>query len=157
MNFLLRRITSCLPVAALMLFCVAAQAMNCIALAKPQFVFGLYEPMSNAPHDIEAQFLLYCQPAIKGETLTLRIGLAEAASSAGIRNLQGAQYGDLLQFGIYRDPARSLIVSEESGINVYESLLADKLISIPLYGRIYARQNISADSYQAGIIVTLDY
>lgn len=137
--------------------CADGRSMNCIALEKPQFVFGFYEPLSVNPHDIETQFLLYCQPAAKREMLTLRIGLQAGRGSAGIRSLQGMQYGDNLQYAIYRDPARSLILNDEASINVNESLMADKLMSIPLYGRIFARQNISTDNYQASLLVTLDY
>ncbi len=142
------------PMLILLLFCCNLQAMNCIALSKPQFVFGLYEPLAENPLDIDAQFLLYCQPALAGESLTLRIGMPD---SAGIRGMQGAQYGDVLRFSIYRDPARSMVLNETTSININESLIGNKLISIPLYGRIFSRQNISADNYQSGIVVTLDY
>lgn len=143
-----------LLVLTMLLFCCSVQAMNCIALSKPQFVFGLYEPLSENPLDMDAQFLLYCQPAAAGETLSLRIGMPD---SAGIRGMQGAQYGDILRFSIYRDPARSTVLNDTSSISVNESLIGNKLISIPLYGRIFSMQNISADNYQAGILVTLDY
>lgn len=136
------------------LFSSNLQAMNCIALSKPQFVFGLYEPLSENPLDMDAQFLLYCQPALAGEALNLRIGMPD---SAGIRGMQGAHYGDILRFSIYRDPARSMILNDTASISINESLIGNKLISIPLYGRIFSRQNISADNYQAGILVTLDY
>ena len=138
----------------MLLLSSSVQAMNCIALTKPQFVFGLYEPLSENPLDMDAQFLLYCQPASAGESLTLRIGMPD---SAGIRGMQGAQYGDVLRFSIYRDPARSMVLNETTSININESLIGNKLISIPLYGRIFSRQNISADNYQSGIVVTLDY
>lgn len=138
----------------MLLLSSSVQAMNCIALTKPQFVFGLYEPLSENPLDMDAQFLLYCQPAVAGEALSLRISVPD---NAGIRSMQGAQYGDNLRFGIYRDPARSMILNDTASISVNESLIGNKLISVPLYGRIFSRQNISADNYQVGILVTLDY
>lgn len=143
-----------LLILTMLLLCSGLQAMNCIALTKPQFVFGLYEPLSENPLDMDAQFLLYCQPAIAGESLSLRVGLAD---SGGFRTMQGAQYGDNLRFSIYRDPARSMILNDTASISINESLIGNKLIAIPLYGRIFSRQNISADNYQAGILVTLDY
>lgn len=150
----IRFFTSLLLMSILLLSCCSLQAMNCIALAKPQFVFGLYEPLSENPLDMDAQFLLYCQPAVAGEALSLRIGMLD---SSGIRSMQGAQYGDNLRFSIYRDPARSMVLSDTASISINESLIGNKLISIPLYGRVFSRQNISADNYQAGILVTLDY
>lgn len=138
----------------LLLFCCNLQAMNCIALSKPQFVFGLYEPLSGIPLDIDTQFLLYCQPAIAGEALSLRIGMPDGA---GIRSMQGMQSGDNLRFSIYRDPARSVMLNDTTSININESLATNKLISIPLYGRVFSRQNISADHYQTSILVSLDY
>ncbi len=145
--------TSLLTLTAL-LFCCSLQAVNCIALTKPQFVFGQYEPLSENPLDMDAQFLLYCQSAVAGEALSLRVGLPD---SAGIRSMKGAQYGDNLRFSIYRDPARSMVLNDTASISVNESLIGNKLIAIPLYGRIFSRQNISADNYQAGLLVTLDY
>ncbi len=132
-----------------------ATAMLCYGESVPQFVFGQYDPHHHEPHDVQTVFSIRCTPAYRGEALNLMIRLTNASN--GPLRMRNLDTGEWLQFSVYKDPARSQPIDALNGLSLNFPLMAPITLSIPVYGRIPARQNVSVGSYHLPVSVTLSY
>lgn len=146
---------------SLMLAVVIAQmsanacAMSCVVESAPQFNFGQYDPLSATPLDVHTTFLVQCTPAFRGELLNLQVSFA--GITAGQLNMRNAATGDILNFGIYRDPSRIQALDAQSVVTFISPLLATTTIALPVYGRVPARQPIAVGNYQLNVTVILRF
>lgn len=115
-----------------------AHAQACYALNTPSLKFSSYHPSSRGPDDIETTVDFYCAPAFRGKQLHIKVSLQEGAQGSAyqIRNA----FGDVLRFGIFLDPARSIPLTSNMTIPVRDANPQNKTFSVVLYGRIYADQ-----------------
>lgn len=130
------------------------QAMNCSIVSSPQFSFGHYDPLSPVALDVQASLLVQCTPAFPGQVLNLQ------ASIAGITQpmqMQGIQTSEWLRFSLYADPARTRPIDGQQLLLVRFPLVTTMLLSLPVYGRIPARQPVSVGNYRMDFSVVLDY
>ena len=132
-----------------------ASAMRCIGESAPLFVFGAYDPQTLEHHDVQTIFNIHCAPDFRGEPLNLMIRLNGVGS--GPLQMRNRDTGERLQFAAYRDPARSQPIDGLSSINFNFPLMAPTIISIPVYGRIPARQNVAVGSYYLPVSVVMTY
>jgi spore coat protein U-like protein len=65
--------------------------------------------------------------------------------------------GEWLQFSVYKDPARSQPIDALNGLSLNFPLMAPTTLSIPVYGRIPARQDVAVGSYHWPVSITLSY
>lgn len=136
-------------------FSLPATAMMCMGESALQFTFGEYDPQLHEPHDVQAVFSIYCIPAYRGEALNLMIRLNNLGHDPlRLRNLTT---GESLQFAVYKDSARSQPIDALNGLSLNFPLMVPTTLSIPVYGRIPARQNVSVGSYHLPVSVTLSY
>ncbi len=131
-----------------------AQGMNCQIVSSPQFTFGHYDPLSPMALDVQASFLVQCTPAFPGEVLNLQVRLAGTPQPLQMQNLQT---GEWLKFSIYADPARTRLIDNQQTLVLRFPLVTSTLLSLPVYGRVPARQPVSVGSYQMNISVILTY
>jgi spore coat protein U-like protein len=132
-----------------------ATAMLCYGESVPQFVFGQYDPHHDEPHDVQTVFSIRCTPAYRGEALNLMIRLTNASN--GPLRMRNLDTGEWLQFSVYKDPARSQPIDALNGLSLNFPLMAPTTLSIPVYGRIPARQDVSVGSYHWPVSITLSY
>lgn len=132
-----------------------AKAMFCIGEGAPQFVFGHYDPQQHEPHDVQTVFSIHCTPAYRGEALNLMIRLTNLGN--GPLRMRNLDTGEWLQFSVYKDPARSQPIDALNGLSLNFPLMMPTTLSIPVYGRIPARQNVSVGRYHLPVGVTLSY
>ena len=132
-----------------------ATAMICVGEGAPQFVFGQYDPQLQEPHDVQTVFSIHCTPAYSGEALNLMIRLSDVSS--GPLRMRNLETGEWLQFAVYKDPARSQPIDALNGLSMNFPLMMPTTVSIPVYGRIPARQNVSVGSYHLPVNITLSY
>ncbi len=132
-----------------------AGAMSCVVESAPQFVFGQYDPQSAIALDIQTSFAVQCTPAFRGEQLNLQIGFSGLA--AGQLSMRNPASGEVLSFAMYRDPARAQPIDAQSVLSFHTPLLTTTTLSLPVYGRIPARQNVSVGHYQLGVTVLLSF
>ncbi len=136
-----------------MLVSSPVQAMSCGIASAPQLSFGHYDPLSPIPLDIQTSFSIQCTPAFPGEALNLGISLVGSPEAWTARN---SQTGDTLRFSLYRDPARALPLHDDT-LQLASVLAGTTTLTIPLYGRIPARQSVSVGNYQMMITVRMSY
>ena len=132
-----------------------ATAMFCYGESVPQFVFGQYDPHHHEPHDVQTVFSIRCTPAYRGEALNLMIRLTNASN--GPLRMRNLDTGEWLQFSVYKDPARSQPIDALNGLSLNFPLMAPTTLSIPVYGRIPPRQDVSVGSYHWPVSITLSY
>lgn len=132
-----------------------AEAMSCAIESTPLFAFGQYDPQSHYPHDIQTSFAIQCTPAFRGERLNLSISFSGLAS--GELKIRNPANGDLVRFSMYKDPARSQPLDAQSILSFSTLLLTTTTLSLPVYGRIPARQNVSVGNYQLNVGVILNF
>ncbi|NDC08063.1 MAG: SCPU domain-containing protein [Oxalobacteraceae bacterium] len=132
-----------------------AIAMLCYGESVPQFVFGQYDPHHDEPHDVQTVFSIRCTPAYRGEALNLMIRLTNASN--GPLRMRNLDTGEWLQFSVYKDPARSQPIDALNGLSLNFPLMAPTTLSIPVYGRIPARQDVAVGSYHWPVSITLSY
>jgi spore coat protein U-like protein len=132
-----------------------ATAMFCYGESVPQFVFGQYDPHHHEPHDVQTVFSIRCTPAYRGEALNLMIRLTNASN--GPLRMRNLDTGEWLQFSVYKDPARSQPIDALNGLSLNFPLMAPTTLSIPVYGRIPAGQDVSVGSYHLPVSITLSY
>lgn len=134
---------------------IPAMGMSCMMMAAPRLVFGEYNPKSPLPHDVQGTLSIQCTPATPGEIVDLK------GSLTGLSDTQlyahNPQTGDRLRVGLYRDPARSQLINPQELFWFRVPLAVSTTLTIPLYGRIPAGQDVAVGSYQADFTVLLDF
>lgn len=148
------KLVGCLLAAVPLLACVPSHAMNCHVVSSPQFTFGHYDPLSPIALDVQASLLVQCTPAVPGEVLNLQLSLAGASQPLQMKNLQT---GEALKFSIYADPARTLPIDSQQILVLRFPLVRSTMLSLPVYGRVSARQGVSVGNYQMPLGVVLNY
>jgi spore coat protein U-like protein len=134
---------------------LSTNAMVCVGEGAPQFVFGEYDPHSHDPHDVQTILSIHCTPDFSGEALNLMIRLANVTT--GPLFMRNLNTGEWLQFAVFKDPARSQPIDALNALSLNFPLTMPTTLSIPVYGRIPARQNVSVGSYQLPLAVSLSY
>lgn len=132
-----------------------AQAASCSAFGAQQLVFSYYDPLSHMDHDNMMTLSVLCQPSVKGELVGVQIGISSGGNDGTDRKLQGPT--DSLRFGLYSDLAHANLIVDESRFSFSETLINNQLFFLPVYGRIYAGQNVGAGNYTASLTVTINY
>lgn len=154
MSFLLKRLSK---MVALMIALASsnANAMSCVIENIPQFIFGHYDPKSPVALDVQASFAIQCTPAFRGEILNLQISFA--GIGAGQLKMRNASTGDMLNFGMYKDAARVQPIDAQSVLTFNTPLLTTTTMSLPIFGRVPARQNVAVGNYQLPVTVIVNF
>lgn len=124
--------------------------------------FGSYDVFSTTPKDTTATITVTCKappPAPNPPFVTISLNPGTSGSFAP-RRLQRAG-GDPLEYNLFTTPSFSTVWGDGSGGTQTQTSLNPITNVTPwittLYGRIPARQNVSAGSYSDTIIVTIDW
>lgn len=126
-----------------------AQA-SCIVTATP-VDFGNYSPFLNTPQDSVGQVSVNCTET-GGYTVAISPGIHGGGSFANRRLSNG---GTQLAYQLYTDKNRRTIWGDGTGGSAVVS--RPKSDTIPVYGRIPARQSVSAGAFSDTIVVTIAY
>lgn len=146
-----------LTVAALvgaLVACPHAQAMNCAIVSSPQFAFGPYDSLSPMALDVQASLVVQCTPATPGQLLNLQVSLTGASQPLQMVN---AQTGERLIFVLYADAGRTQAIDGQQVFAMQLPLPGPTLLSLPVYGRVPARQGVSVGTYQSQLAVVLNF
>ena len=131
------------------------QAMSCHLLSAIHFNFGLYDPLSPSPTDVQATYALQCIPDHPNERLKLRITVLNANGITD--SLQGSVVAKPLRFGLYLDPNRTIAIDTQTRIDINDRLSTVNEYPITIYGRLPPKQNIPAGNYRASLTFLIEY
>ena len=105
--------------------------------------FGTYNPLSATPTDAEGSVTFRC---VKGTGFKAFI--------VGIREMTGG--GDTIAFELYSDPGRTTVFDGDNSDTSEMSAGINPVVR-GIYGRIAPGQDVSAASYSATLVVTVEY
>jgi spore coat protein U-like protein len=122
----------------------AARAVCWIATTGP--AFGPYDPLSPAPVDAAGSVQYVCSTPSK---VSFSTGSSGNFASRAMQGAQGA-----LMYNLFVDAARTQIWGDGTAGTVLPTVPAGLFRSVPVYGRVPARQNVAAGSYSDSLVVT---
>lgn len=128
----------------------ASPAMAAVCSVSPQsLAFGSYDTFSTAPTDSAATITITCD----SET-AFEITLGPGTGSYAARQMPGTS--DMLAYNLYIDPQRVLVWGDGTGgTSTVSAVVANGVFTV--YGRAFARQNLTPGSYADIISVTITY
>jgi spore coat protein U-like protein len=118
--------------------------------------FGSYDVFAPAPRDSSGSVTYECLVVV---TVQITLSRGSAPTFTPRTLVQGAE---TLQYNLYLDNARSTVWGDGSGgTSVFTRTLAlgdvGQTVVVPVYGRIPARQDVSAGAYNDSITVTINF
>jgi spore coat protein U-like protein len=142
-------------VAAVVMFCASeARAAQCSISTTP-VSFGGYNVFASSPTDSLGAVVFNCNGGAKVLAITISAG---SGGTFTPRKLMKAS--EWLGYNLYRDPSRTVVWGNgTSGTSYF--LTADVPnktdISIPVYGRVPAGQDVTAGSYSDSVSVVVNF
>lgn len=124
--------------------------------------FGTYNPANRFDSDTYGELRVTCHAAA-GDSSSYEVSLG--AGNAGKYVLRELRMGsERLTYNLFTDPSRSLIWGDGSGgsMSLGDTITSDSgtgSISrqYPVYGRIFARQQVHSGYYSDAIVVTIEF
>lgn len=142
------------PFAALALLLAASSVRADCTVGATPVIFGNYSVLDASPRDSTGTITFTCSKVDK----RIRITLTKGASATYIpRRMSNGS--DTLEYNLYIDVFATVWGDGSEGTDVYytHNPPNDKLVSLPVYGRIFAGQDVSAGLYADSIQVQIDF
>jgi len=127
-----------------------AAAQLCSITATP-VTFGSYDVLAPAPLDSMGSVTYQC---LIGVNVIITLSRGSAPSFAPRRMTNGAE---ALGYNLYLNPGRTIVWGDGSGgTSRYSALVALLLpVSVQVYGRVPAGQNVAAGAYGDTVVATI--
>lgn len=142
--------------------------------------FGNYDPMSNSPLDLQGRvsYRCYSDQASSDNNRngsydddddddgngngggSVNVQISINAGNAGGFNRYMAGTRDRLHYNLFLDPQRHAVWGDGTGgTQVYsdQAQSDNQVVVVPVYGRAFGAQDVSAGTYLDQLIVTLDF
>jgi spore coat protein U-like protein len=137
-----------------------AEAFNCDVTATG-LNFGSYDVFAPVPLDSTASINVSCNIPPQNPQAPLAVTISLSPGSSGSfapRSMQSAG-ADTLDYNLYANASMSAIWGDGGGSSTVQSAFVTSAMpwNATLFGRIPARQNVSAGSYSDTITVTIDF
>lgn len=130
----------------------ASVLTSCLVTATP-LAFGPYDPAVGSAIDAANALQVTCTTGT-AFTVGLNAGAGAGATEA-IRKMNNGT--NLLNYSLYSNAARTALWGATVGTNTLAAIASEVPASIPVYGRIFAGQNVSAGNYTDLVNVTVNY
>lgn len=138
--------------AALLVVLSAAAARADCTVSVGSMAFGAYDVFSSTPLDTVATITYTCSTPATAPTMSISRGGATSFSPRQMLNGASA-----LNYNLYLDAARTQIWGDGSaGTSTYSCSMGSGL-SVSVYGRIFAQQNLPVGSYGDSLVVTITF
>jgi spore coat protein U-like protein len=132
--------------------------------------FGTYDPVDDAPLDVQGRvsyrcghendFSAFTRRSVQDprDALTVQISLSAGMSGGFDRYMRGGL--DRLRYNLYLDGSHTQIWGDGTGgTGVYTSKAQpnNKVVVVPVFGRVFPVQDVSSAIYIDTLVVTLDF
>jgi spore coat protein U-like protein len=150
-----------------------ADAAQCTFEGAAVVAFGSYDPLSNASLEAQGRVSYRCletlaaAPALRTSTPTqptpgsgLLVRISLSTGNAGVFNRAMRGGVERLHYNLYLDATHQVVWGDGSaGTYVYSApaLLDNRVVVVPVYGRVFAGQDVTAGQYFDQILVTMDF
>ena len=156
----MHRTTSLLAILVLLVTAAPAIAVDpldrCVFDNTPQLTFGTYDVLS--PFDQTSSGLM--QFTCKGKDFTVVVSLSRGSSNNNLsRTLIQTAHHDALYYNVYTDAGHGQIWGDGTfGSNPVVVIAKNNTrVTLPMYGRIPAGQNVIVGLYDDSLVVTLQF
>jgi spore coat protein U-like protein len=126
----------------------SSHAAQC-TVSTTSVAFGAYDPFSTAPKDSNGSVQITCD-VVTGYTIALNAG------TSGSLNRAMASGAYRLNYNLFTEATGTIVWGDGSGAGTLVSG-SGTAATIPVYGRVPARQNVRAGSYVDTLIMTVTY
>lgn len=119
--------------------------------------FGAYDVYAASPDDSVGSITYQCGTADRNITITLSTG---GSGTYAARQMQPSSGSDRLVYNLYTDAARTAVWGNGSGgTNDYHigKPPSNTNVSLSVYGRIPASQDVAIGNYSDTVIVTINF
>lgn len=133
----------------------ADAALSCAFTSIVTVSFGRYDVFDASPVDAAGSITYTCSGAQTGDTVVIQLSRGGSATWA-TRTMQFG--GHALNYGLFLDAARTILWGDgTSGTSRYGPAAAPMSgsVTVPIYGRIPAHQNVGAGAYSDTIVATI--
>jgi spore coat protein U-like protein len=153
-------------VLALLLVAPCAQAVtSCRVVTGNGVAFGSYDLLSPAPTDSQGTVTVQCERNGGPANVSMIVRIDQGANGSSVnarRMLHTGGSGDLLAYGLYRDPGRVSVWGSSDGIDTAGASLtvpdrSAASIQFTIYGRMPPRQNGHVGTYVDAVQLTILY
>ncbi|MEP7124646.1 MAG: spore coat U domain-containing protein [Byssovorax sp.] len=117
--------------------------------------FGTYDVFSTSPLDSTGSVTVLCTGVGPSDTIVIDMSRGNASSFGPRQMLRG---GTALDYNLFLDAARTTVWGDgTSGTSHYGPTMPPSGVglTVPIYGRIPARQNAAAGAYSDTLVVTI--
>jgi spore coat protein U-like protein len=152
----LRKVFATLTATLLASLIATSAASAACTISTTAVSFGNYDVFASSPLDAAGQVSFRCT-GISPVSVTVTLDKGGAPTFNPRRLLQG---GEALNYNLYRDAARTNIWGDGTGgTGTYTQLiilsLLGQTITVPVYGRIPASQNVGVGTYTNTVTATI--
>jgi spore coat protein U-like protein len=141
---------------ALLGICLSlSPAMAACTISITSVSFGAYDVFSSVPFDTTGSVTYRCGPQDKNIMITLDRGGASSFNPR--RMLQGTQP---LNYNLFLDAARTIIWGDGTGGTQFYGIinpLTNQNVTVTIFGRIPAGQDVSSGSYTNAVTATINF
>jgi len=141
------------PLSSSTQFQVSAIAVESCKIVASDLAFGNYDPLLAVPTDGASTVMVTCT-LDTGYLIGLNRGIGAGATVAA-RKL--TSNGDLLNYSLYQDAARSRVWGETAGTDTVAGIGTGAPVEYQVYGRIPARQSVKRGTYIDTITVSVTF
>jgi spore coat protein U-like protein len=134
---------------------LTAQVLTC-SISTTGVSFGTYDVFATAPLDSTGSVTYNCLKILNA-SITITLDKGGASTFNPRRMLKG---GEALDYNLYRDAARTTIWGDGTGgSQVYTdpSPPNNQNVTVTIYARIFAQQDVSAGAYTNTITATINF
>lgn len=148
--------------ASMAIACMAAFTANASAMMRCTIVdssgvsFGRYDVFSPFPLDAAGTFSYECQGVTQDDIIVIELGRGQGS---GLPMREMSNGATRLAYNLYLDAGRTVIWGDGTGGSSLHGPIRPNqgTNTIWVYGRVPARQNVSAGSYSDTLTVTIVY
>lgn len=137
------------------LSCSSAHAATCSITNLIGVAFGRYDVFARAPVDSTGSLTLLCTGASASDAIVIELSAGNGASFIP-RAL--SHLGSSLAYNLYLDAARTTIWGNGFGGSARHGpirVVSGVPWTVPIYGRVPARQNVPAGAYADTLVATI--
>ena len=144
----------------------AQPSKGCTIVSASPVAFGNYDSITGAPLDVQGQIVYECGKGAGGkkgngqvrDQLSVQISVNQGTAGTFNRQMEGGR--DRLRYNLYLDAARIIIWGDGTGGTQTYAATAQpngQLVTVPVFGRLFAGQDVAGGVYLDNLVVTLDF
>ncbi len=143
----------------------AQAAISCYIKQAGTVIFTAYDATAATPNDGALNVVVGCDRdgGPGSVNLEVRIGPSGVSGSVGTRRMrQVGGAGELLTYNLYRDAARTAVWGQTSGVDTRVQTVTgipnkgSASVTVTVYGRIPAQQDVAVGTYTDAVSVTIN-